>query len=65
MPIEIANGKWREETPHGRIVCQIKSDGIHVQKITDLPEGRVIIHEDKVISFQSVCDFIEGQRPLV
>jgi hypothetical protein len=65
MPIEIVNGKWREETPHGRIICQIKSDGIHVQKVTNLEEGRVITHEEKLVSFQEISDFTEGQQRIV
>ena len=65
MPIEISNGKWREETPHGRVICQIKSDGIHVQKVTDLPEGRCITHHEHIVSFQDICDYIEGQKTLI
>jgi len=63
MPIEIANGKWREETPHGRI-CQIRSEGIHVQRITDLPD-QIIAHDEKVVSFESVCDLADGQKTLI
>ncbi len=46
MPIEIVTGKWREEIKTERIICQIKDDGIHIQKITDLSEGRIIDHKD-------------------
>jgi len=65
MPIEISTGKWSEETAHGRIICQIKPDGVHVQKITDLPEGRVITHDENIISLQKLCDLIEGQKTLI
>ena len=64
MAIEISTGKWSAQTTHGSALFKIKADGIHVQEVTNI-DGRLVIHNEKILSFDQVLDLAVGQKRLV
>lgn len=65
MAYQLAQNKFCQDTPHGRVIIRLTDLGVHVQNVTDIAGGQIIVHDEKTHSFQEVLDWSEGQMSLI